>query len=46
MVKDSNTRQQITFRKTELVKIRAEAKRRGLTLTKFINQILREADVI
>jgi len=46
MVKGSNTRQQITFRKTELVKIKAEAQRRGLSLSKFINQLLREADVI
>ena len=45
-VKASNTRQQITFRKSELEKIKAAAKKRGLTLTKFINQVLREADVI
>ena len=45
-VKKTNTRQMITFRKSEFEKIKAEAKKRGLTLTKFINQILREHDII
>ena len=45
-VKKTNVRMMVTFRRTELEKIKAEAKKRGLTLTKFINQVLREADII
>ena len=45
-VKATNVRMMVTFRRTELEKIKAAAKKRGLTLTKFINQILREADII
>ena len=45
-VKKTNTRQMITFRKSEFEKIKAEAKKRGLTVTKLVNQVLREADII
>jgi len=45
-VKRSNVRMMVTFRKAELEKIQRAAKKRGLTLTKFINQILREYEVI
>ena len=45
-VKRTNVRMMITFRKSELELIKAEAAKRALTQSKYITHVLRELEVI
>ena len=44
-VSKHKVRVQITFTKHDLEKIEAEAAKRGLSVTKLVNYLLRDADI-